>query len=512
MRSRALTRDARGRVDALKVCALLALTVVDRAFAEPESSTLTSSAHRTQIDDSTSLRVAPLRLEDALRAALRAHPDARVFDLQIEEARAQVLAARGNFDLTLKAQGSHAPLGYYERTRGALELSQPTTLYGAELRAKYENGLGFPVYDGGLVTSAGGKVSLGVLLPLLRGGVTDARRLERAQALLNEEVREVERTAGRAQLIAKAGASWWKWAVLGQKVEIYRGLLRLSVDREGFVRDQVDEGALPPIELVDNTRLVASRKAGLTRLELELQVAALELGLYHRADDGAPDPPSAERLPAFPTRVSPLTDRQRQGVWQDLDKAPELQVYKKSVELLDQEVRFARNQVLPRVDLEVVGSQSFGEERAYSAYDRSRTETAAFGQLTFELDLQQRKARGRLRVAEAKRDIVNEKLRLAQDTLKLAVRARLDTLEAEAETARLSHEATGFARELAAAERERFVVGQSSILAVNLREEAVLGARLAELDAILAFELAYLELQQLLGRQELSAYAAVRSP
>ena len=84
-----------------------------------------------------------------------------------------------------------------------------------------------------------------------------------------------------------------------------------------------------------------------------------------------------------------------------------------------------------------------------------------------------------------------------------ALRATWANANARVELARRALEA---ARVMANAERERLELGQSSILQVNLREEAERNAELSELDALLSYHLARAQYQSALGRSEIRDY------
>ena len=125
-----------------------------------------------------------LRLPHLLSQVAQGHPLAQSAEAEVDVADAMTLSARGAFDLQADAQGSYSPLGKYQKTRGSVGLKQPTTAAGLQLWTRYENGSDFAPYYGGSVTSDGGRLSAGLLLPLLQGRAIDPARLD-------EDLREV---------------------------------------------------------------------------------------------------------------------------------------------------------------------------------------------------------------------------------------------------------------------------------------------------------------------------------
>ena len=105
-----------------------------------------------------------------------------VMDAKVDAAEAERIRARGGFDLKVYAEGMYAPAGKYSRPYGEVGLKQDTTAWGLQLYGKYQNGADFAPYDGDRVTSEAGKVSLGAVLPLLRGGMTDSKSFRAAQS------------------------------------------------------------------------------------------------------------------------------------------------------------------------------------------------------------------------------------------------------------------------------------------------------------------------------------------
>ncbi len=447
----------------------------------------------------------PLSLSEVLESALQSHPKMAIADAKVAGAEAESMQARGNFDLKLFGEGTLSPVGKYDKPYGEVGIKQPTTLYGLELYAKYQNGADHAPYDGDRVTSEAGKASLGALLPLLRGGVTDRARFQRKAAMIEVEIATLTRRSARAELLAVAAETWWKWVVTGKKLEGYRRLVQQAQERRDFLSEQAKVGAIAPVEVVDNERLLAARKAQLAVLELEFRRTSLKLGLYRRGSRSEPRPPLESELPHESWAMS--ARELGPGAWLSaLEEAPALAIYERTLDVLRQELSLSRNEQLPELNLELFTTRSFGEPRPYSVDDSSVTETTVGGKLALSWDVQRRKARGKAGIVRAKQRVVEEELRLLRDQLSLEVQAQLAALEANRIAADLSRQATLQAEEVSVAERTSFEVGQSSVLSVNLREQAVISAYLAELDALFAYQVAWVELQRIVGRDEPAAY------
>lgn len=447
----------------------------------------------------------PLTLPVVLRSVETTHPDLLAARAGVEEARGGLLAARGAFDLKVYAEGSHSPVGKYDKSYGAVGLSQPTTVSGLELYARYENGAGFAPYDGARVTSEVGRASLGLILPLLRDRSIDENRLGRLVNDFQVAIAEEQLRQARASTLAAAAATFWKWVVTGQKLRAHEELVLQAEQRKLFLEEQVKSGAIPRVELVDNLRLVAGRRAKLSAVKLEFRQLCLALGLYRRTDEGLPLAARADELPELP-EVQSFDSLPRAKLKEALLKAPGLRIYENAGKIVEKELAWAKNQTLPELDLELFTSQSYGATRPYSELDRSVTETAAGGKLKLSWDVQRRKARGKTAQLRAKLQAIEAKNRQLADKLGAEFEGQLASLDAQFEIADLSREATRQAREVSAAERESFNMGQSSLLALNLREQAAISAYLEELDAVLEFQRSWVKLQEILGADQMSAF------
>ncbi len=447
----------------------------------------------------------PLRLSDVLQSALQHHPKVNMATSKIDVAEAATMQADGAFDFKLYASGQYSPIGKYNQPRGEVGFKQPTTFLGAEFFGKYGNGADFAPYDGDMVTSEAGKASLGVLVPLAQGRAIDSQRFEVYRAQLELTIAEEQMRNERAEILAKAAATWWKWAVTGQKLLVYQKLIAQTEARQTFLTEQVKAGAIAPIEAVDNGRLVAQRKADLASQTWQFRRLSLEMGLYRRGPDGQPLPSDFGEIPSLSTTAAVQT-RHLQDAIKALENSPAAKIYRTTLEIIEREVSLAENGRLPRMDLEIYAARGFGQERPYSVHDSSYSGTSAGLSLTMQFDVQRRKARGKAAVLRAKKRVVEQELRLLLDSLHVEAQASFAALAAQHEAARLSAEAMNLASQVASAELESFELGQGSVLSLNLREYAALAAQISELESSLAFQLSWIELQRIAGKSDTSAY------
>lgn len=428
-----------------------------------------------------------LSLEEVLTSTRRHHPTLLAERAALDGARAEELAARGEFDTTLTVQGRVAPYGYYDPRRLDALVEQPTPLLGASVYAGYRLTRGrVAPYYGEQRTLDRGEVRGGVRLPLVQDLRIDARRAgvrsSRAQAeaqghALEELLLDMERDAAQA---------YFAWQAAGQRLAVLERMVELANLRDRQIREKVALGALPSIEQVDNARSLLDRRRQLIGARRSYEKSALELSLFVRDETGKPRVPSASELPAeLPAEVEAVR-ASVPGVASAeataLARRPELSAFRSLVEAARVDRELADNRVRPRLDAFGEVSKDFGS--ADPALAATLEPTVFEVGVTFSMPLWLRKARGKLRAAQAKLAASEQKARFAQDKVLQEVRDAWSQLEAARERAAIAGEAAELAEKVASGERERFELGATTVLFVNLREQSAADARIALLDAL----------------------------
>ncbi|WP_172303198.1 TolC family protein [Pseudenhygromyxa sp. WMMC2535] len=414
-------------------------------------------------------------------AALDLHdPRLEAADRKREAAEGKLLSARGGFDSKLKMRGLVQPLGYYTHGVADLRIEQPTPLWGLGVWAGWRVGLGdFAVYDGKLLTAAGGELRAGVSVPLLRDGPIDRTRADIRQARIEVARTGSLRDAKRLELEAKAAEAYWSWVVAGLVLDIERQLLAIALERDAGLRRQIDLGNREGIIGVDNRRLVLDREGRIVGAERQFQAAALALSLYLRDERGAPLLAGADRLPQrFPAPEAPALIDLEAELAAALERRPDLAATLDTREQAEIELRWAKNQRNPRIDLSSWVAKDLGP----GPEDKLPVEVAAVVEL--ELPIPLRKARGQYQRARAELAQVDAELRFARDRVAVDVLDAHSALAAAYQRARLADEQLELAHDLADAELRRFELGDGDLLLVNLRELAVAQAASDEVEAL----------------------------
>jgi outer membrane protein TolC len=417
----------------------------------------------------------PLGQARVVASALKAAPTLLAGRKDLEVAEAERLAADGGFDPIVRARGAGTALGSYSYARFDASYVQPTPWAGLSLLAGYRVGGGpaVPVYDAKIQTDDYGEVRAGATWSLARDFGIDARRAAVGSAALAPELATLGLTAQRLEIARAAGLRYWAWVEAGQALSVARESLALATTRDAALAERVAHGELPPIERDDNARALLARKAAVVAAERALASAALELSLLLRDERGAPVVPTTAELPVGLVEPSagPL-ESEAALIAEATSKRPDLRRLALGADLLRIEERLAENARRPAIDLGV----SFSRELGGGVYAKAPWE----GEVTLSIDLPvlARSATGKARAARAKIE-KNELLAVAsRERIAADVRDALLFGRAARERRVLADKEAAIAGALAEKEREAFALGHSTILTVNLREQAAIDAEL----------------------------------
>ena len=443
-----------------------------------------------------------LALGEMLQALDRHYPPLQAARQKLAQAEGKLRQKQGAFDTKIKAKGGGIPLGYYEQVvlDGLVEQNLP--LWGLGLYAGYRLGAGeFAVYDGKKATQSLGELRAGVRLPLLRDNAIDENRLGIALAELERERARLSVLEKQLKFIKEASKDYWAWVAAGQKVALATELLELVRRRNQDLEQGVRLGQLPRITLTENQTSLFKRQAKLIETRQKQQQTAWELALFlERLQDGQIrlPPPGVVDFPAPPALneadlLKPLAAA--------LERRPEPLDVRLQLELNRLNQLWAENQRQPELDLQ------FGVAQDLGSGDKSRAPFELEAGLGFEWPVQMRKAEGLLQTLAAEQVQLAAELRFSREQIAVEVQALITALLAARERMALTRQQVQVATELEQAERERFKLGATTLLVLNLREQARGEAANEAIEALEAWYKAWSEYLAALGLLQASALA-----
>lgn len=431
-----------------------------------------------------------LTLEDVFDSVDHYYPLILGAKQDIEKSRGDYLSAQGGFDPVLKSTVQDSSLGYYTNTHYDLALEQPTPLWGTKLVTGYRKGVGnFPVYDSKYQTFDQGELRAGVEVPLLRGGWIDERRNRVRSGEIGIQAAEQNLSSKQLELRREAARKYWDWVAAGRKAQVAEELLNIALVRDQALLTRVQKGDAAKIDHTDNQRAVFQRQASLVSAKRSLQKAMLELSLYYRNHEGRPILAQEEKLPKSFPKLDLKQDLKMQEA--DLDQVasqyPDTQVYTLQLQQIEFDQSLAKNQILPKLDLNLSMVKDFGMSPGSAYLPPSNYPYELRVYLSFELPLFLRTARGKLDSISAQSQKLSLIQDLTRDRIKTQIMDSSQSLTAALTRIEYIQREVELAEKLEEAERKRFRLGDSSLLLINIREQSTRDAMNKEIDALADF-------------------------
>ena len=427
----------------------------------------------------------PLGVAEVVRAAQDRFPLLLAADAEKQGAEADLLAAEGGFDPVLRSTGAVLATGQYPSQRIDTVLEQPTPLWGTSVFAGYRIGAGkFASYDGKLETNDHGELRAGVRLPVLRDGWIDRRRAGIQRAEIAVDIAKLNKDQQKIEITRLSAQRYWDWAGAGRRLAVVQDWLALAEARNTDLKSRVEKGDLPEIEQLENERSVLARRAQVVASTRQLEQTAIDLSLFFRKADGKPDVPSKDRLPASlpePPAVTPTVPA-KQAETDALARRPEPRRADAVRAQASVELDLARNQAWPAIDLFVAGSADLGPG------DEKRGIPVLEAGVLIDIPILGRPQRGRVRSQEAAVKRADKHAELARDRVGAEVKDAASAIDAARKRAEVAAQEVALAEKLEALEKKRFDLGDSTMLIVNLREQATLEARIRRIDALVDYQ------------------------
>lgn len=410
------------------------------------------------------------------------HPVVRQARLLAEQARAELLAARGAWDPTVSASLASKTFGgreYYDYAEAALRIPTPI---GADIKVGYERNVGTYASDD-IRTSRGGLVTAGLSIPLGQRLVTDERRAALRQARALRDVADADRRAIVNKLLLAAAKDYARWYEAWRRRQVAQEGIALAAFRLVAVRGRVASGEAPAVDTVEARLEVQRREVTLIEAEAAWFAATLAVGANLWDERGLPVPLPDDARPALDGLQPEPVDSARVPAWlaQALRAHPDLLKNAGKIRAQEAQRLFAAQKLLPFAELQLAGLADRDDTGALASPSSEDVKTG----LEVKTPLLFMRERGTLGAYSARLEAERvERDRLRRE-VEVTVRVAANDLLTLDRLLALQRDATAQARALRDAEQRRFDAGESSLLVVNLRERLVLdeALKLASLEA-----------------------------
>lgn len=422
---------------------------------------------------------------------LQQHPTARQADLLLEQARAELLRARGGFDPKIYGDWSGKHFNgkqYFQYSE--VGVKAPTWL-GIELKSNFNRASGDFVNPEATLPQRG-QLAAGLSWTLGRGLFIDDRRADLHIGQIGLDQRRAERAALLNDLLFDAAKVYWDWAFTQNALSIYQEALRQARIRYEGIVESFYQGDKPAIDTLEAFIQVQDRQIDVNFAQVDFQNATIALTTFLWGPNG--DPAGLSGIPAPPevlmaATYQPPTDATARELLQMAQtQHPLLRAYDAKLRALDVERRLKVEKRKPQLDLtyQLLGNgwQFFTTPGVEGP--QVLANDIKWG-IQFSYPILNRKARGDWQVTQIK--IAQNNLELNQKRLEIENKTLqyLNELNTLAGQIALYRDITQNYRALLDGEYEKFRFGESSVFLINVREQRWIDAQIKYLKLLATY-------------------------
>jgi len=441
-------------------------------------------------------------LRDLADLVFSNHPIVKQAALLSDEARSQVLQARGGFDPKITSDFHRKEFGgteYYHNWGN--ELKVPLWPGGIDLKAVYDRNVGRYVNPENY-TPLNGLAGVGLSIPIGQGLLIDARRSTLRQAQAMQAAAEADRVKQINEVWLQAVKDYWNWYYSFQQNALIREGVALADRRFQATARRAQIGDQAPVDSVEAQITVQDRQVQATQLQVELGNARLLLSNHLWNKDGQP-----VELPLYAAPQIPAADTVSRQEYQRLaalaaSQHPTLLKLGAKASQLGIEERYRREMLKPKLSLSgtliTQGNFYNGEVPSYYNFGWNNYKVGA----DFSFPLFLRAERGKLQYARIQIQENNLERQQSQRTIVTQVNNVYNVLKAYEQQLLIQAQTIKNQRILLAAELQKFELGESTIFLINARETKLIDLRIKQESLRASYEK---------SRAELYYYAGTRS-
>ncbi|GAB3638491.1 TolC family protein [Hymenobacter arcticus] len=495
----------------LPVLALLAGLAHPARAQDPQLPARKSGLERAPLQTEQLAEVQPadtakvFSLQDLADLVFANHPIVKQAALLSDEARSQVLQARGGFDPKLGSDFHRKQFGgtdYYNNWHN--ELKVPIWPGGIDLKATYDRYAGTYVNPENR-TPLNGLAGLGLSIPIGQGLLIDARRSTLRQAQIMQTAAEADRVKQINEVWLQAAKDYWNWYYTFQQAALIQEGVALADRRFQGTARRAQIGDQAPIDSVEAQITVQDRQVQATQLQVDLQNARLVLSNHLWNNKNQP-----VELPRYAAPQPPVLDTVRRAEYQRLAELaaashPTLVKLDAKSRQLGVEERFRREMLKPKLNLTgTLISQGDFYQNELPDYYRFGIDNHKVG-FDFAFPLFLRAERGKLQYTriQIKENVLEQQQ--SQRTIVTQVNTVYNTLKAYERQLALQAQTIANQRILLRAELAKFELGESTIFLINARETKLIDLRIKQESLRSSYEKSRAELYYYAGSRSVNA-------
>lgn len=403
------------------------------------------------------------------------HPLVKSAGLEINQAQANLMMARGGFDPKIEVdfeQKKFKDSEYYSILNSSFKIP---TWYGIEVKAGFDNNEGIYLNPENTVPNQG-LTSFGISVPIGQGLFINQRMADLRKAKIQLNLSQAERNLMAVAVLYDASVAYFNWKRNHNEVKLYENYLSNAQIRFNGVSRLIKEGDKPAIDSVEAGIIVRNRKLSLEESKLKLTKSKLELANFLWLENNVPLELQENIIPEEKLELT-IRETLRTNelmMTPSLENHPKINALENKIQMLDVERKLKANMLLPKIDL----GYSYLSEPSY--IDNNRFQDYKVG-VNFALPIFLRKERGSLKLTKIKLQNAQFDLDLERVQLKNKINAQqAEITSLEKQKNYIDELVTDYSTMLNSEER-LFSFGESSIFLINSRENNLVSAQLSQL-------------------------------
>ena len=419
-----------------------------------------------------------LSLEEFLGYVKKYHPVVKQANLILNEGELELMRARGAFDPKLEVDHQRKEfksINYYNQLNTTFKIP---TWYGIELKANFEDNSGVFLNPENILPQDG-LYNLGVSIPLAKGLLINRRMANLKQAKLFKEQTIAQRQLRVNEILTEASVTYFNWLKAYKDQQVYETFLENAKVRLNGIQKSYRSGDRPAIDTLEAGIMVNTRKLALEKAQIVLIKSRLAVSNFMWLENNIPVELEEIVKPDLQTgnsidavlNISPITLEST-----DIEKHPKLKTLDLKYGSQKIERNLKRNNLLPQINLE------------YNFLSTAPQSIRSFNPMNYKSGLRihfplfLRKERGDLKLSDLKLTAIELDISNTKIALQNKLRALLNELTSYKKQIDLAIVIVEDYSGLLQAEERKFMLGESSVLVVNLRESKFIEAQLKAIE------------------------------
>lgn len=424
------------------------------------------------------------------------HPLVKQANLEISNAQAALMVARGGFDPKIEVDYSKKQFKgteYYSLLNSSFKIP---TWYGIEIKAGFDDTDG-QYYNPQNKTPEAGLTSLGINVALGQGMFINQRMADVREGKLQLKLSDAQRKLKAIEVLYKASEAYFEWRKSYNEAELYNRYLSFASKRFEGVKKLIELGDAPAIDSVEAGITVRNRQLNVENGNLKLAKAKLYLSNYlwienvpvELEDNVKPEENLIQTL-----ENTLKTDAMMVEV-EGLDAHPKLQALETKMDMLEINRKLKANSLLPKLN---VGYNYISEPSYWSSF---KADDYKFN-VDFSIPIFLRKERGSLKLAKFKIQDIQFDIEQQRLELKNKIKAQQTEISSLKRQKKVIDNLVKDYVTMLNSEEKLFSFGESSIFLINSRENNLVSAKLSQISIENQFYMSNAELYKILANPD----------